>query len=137
MAKFVGILGTLSLIFAVVDLIHGPHNGDAHRFYIHIAEFIFFLGFLCLLQIWAFRAMTSKWNINRWLIVILCSIVTGILGLILFLLSDGSFHGDGGPIASSFLTMSAIAELALPVGLIGFLIDAIIRKNAGLPVLSR
>ena len=137
MAKFIGMLGALSLIFAVIDLIHGPHNGDAHRFYIHIAEFIFFFGFLCLLQIWAFRTMTSKWNINRWLIVILSSIVTGILALILFGLSGGSFHGDGGPIASSFLMMSVIGEIGLLIGLVGFLINAVMRKNAGYSVLSR
>jgi hypothetical protein len=137
MKKFVGILGLLSLIFGIADLVHGQHNGDTHRLYIHIVEFIFFFAFLCLLQIWAFRAMTSKWNINRWLIVILSSIVTGILGLILFALSGGSFHGDGGPIATTFLVMSLIGDLGLPIGVVGFLVNAIIRKNAGFPVLAR
>jgi len=52
MAKYTGILGSLALIFAVTDLVHGQHNGDAHRFFIHIAEFISFFSFLCLLEVW-------------------------------------------------------------------------------------
>src|SRR6266566_7378305 len=105
MAKYTGILGSLALIFAVTDLVHGQHNGDAHRFFIHIAEFISFFGLLCLLEIWAFRVITREVSVNRWLVITCFSFLTSLLSLILFGLSGGSFHGDSGPIALSFLLL--------------------------------
>ena|ERR1700760_715803 len=101
MAKLTGVFGVLALACAVFDLIHGPHNGDIHRMWIHIPEFIFFFGFLCLLEVWAFKVIIKEVNANRWLVVTCFSFVSGILGLILFALAGGSFHGDGGPFHSA------------------------------------
>jgi hypothetical protein len=68
MAKLTGILAVCALVFAIIDLVHGPDNGDAHRFVIHIVEFISFFGFLCLLELWAFKAIPKGFNLNRWLV---------------------------------------------------------------------
>jgi hypothetical protein len=97
MAELTGIFGVLALICAVIDLIHSPHNGDAHRMLIHIPEFIFFFGFLCLLEIWTFKTIIRQVNANRWLVVTVFAFFSGLLGLIFFGLAGGSFHGDGGP----------------------------------------
>jgi hypothetical protein len=137
MAKFTGILGSLALIFGFVDLIHGPHNGDAHRFFIHIAEFISFSGFLCILEIWAFRVITRELNLNRWLLVTCLSLLTCVLSLILFGLAGGSFHGDGGPIAFSFLLFYAIGATVVPVSFIVFVVVAISRKRNGVPMFDK
>jgi hypothetical protein len=136
MAKLTGILGVCALVFAIVDLIHGPHNGDRHRFFIHIAELIAFFGFLCPLETWAFRTVTRKANLNRWLVITCLSIFTFVLSLILFGISGGSFHGDGGPIASSFLLLWAIGSVVLPVSFVGFVVVAISRKRKGVPILD-
>jgi|SRR5215469_4020168 len=137
MAKLTGLVGVCALVFAIMDLIHGPHNGDAHRYYIHIAEFIFFFGFLCLLEIWAFRVITTEANLNRWLLTTCFSLFSLFVGLILFALAGGSFHGDGGPIASSFLVISTIGEIVFPISLIGFVVVAISRKRNGDPILDK
>jgi len=137
MAKLIGLAGVFALVFAIVDLIHGPHNGDVHRDYIHIAEFIFFFGFLCLLEIWAFRVITTEANLNRWLLVTCFSFFSCVVALILFGLVGGSFHGDGGPIAFSFLVISAVGEIALPISLIGFAVVAISRKRNGIAILDK
>jgi len=132
--KFIGVLGSLALIFAVTDLVHGPHNGDAHRFFIHIAEFIFFFGFLCLLEAWAFRIIIREFNVNRWLVVTFLSLLTGVLSLILFGFSGGSFHGDGGPISLSFLLLWTIGSTIFPISFIGFVIVAISHWRKGIPI---
>lgn len=137
MAKFIGILGVLALALAVVDLIHGPHNGDAHRVLIHVPEFISFLGLLCLLEIWGFNAVTSKFDTNRWLIVTCLSLLSSVLGLALFGLSGGSFHGDGGPIAASFLLLAAVGATVLPISFVVFIAMAISHKLKGIPILSK
>jgi hypothetical protein len=137
MAKLTGILGSLALIFAVTDLIHGPHNGDAHRFLIHIAEFISFFGFLCLLEIWAFRVIARELNVNRWLVVMCLSLLSCVLGLVFFGLAGGSFHGDGGPIAFSFLILSGIGEVVLPISLIVFVVVAISHRRQGIPIFNK
>ena len=137
MAKLTGILGTCALIFAIVDLVHGPHNGDAHRIVIHTVEFVSFFGFLCLLELWAFKAVPERFNLNCWLVIACLSFLTCFLSLILFGVSGGSFHGDGGPIAFSFLLLSALGSVVLPVSVIGFGVVAISRKRHGAPILDR
>jgi hypothetical protein len=137
MAKLTSILGTCALLLAIADIIHGQNNGDIHRQYIHVVEFTLFLGFLSSLEVWAFKALTRKIHLNRWLIVTLLSLLNVASAFLLFAMSGGSFHGDGGPIAFSFLLVYAIASLALPISLIGFFINAIMRKNAGFSILLR
>ena len=129
MQKLTGILAACALACAIIDLIHGPHNGDAHRVAIHAVEFVSFFGFLCLVQVLAFRAIVKEFDRNRWLALTFLSFLTCVLSLILFVVSGGSFHGDGGPIAFSFLVFWTIGTVALPVSLIGLLIDAILRKR--------
>ncbi|HZQ44129.1 MAG TPA: hypothetical protein VFA99_12815 [Acidobacteriaceae bacterium] len=137
MAKLTGILGLCALVFAIVDLIHGHHNGDAHGLVIHVVEFTSFFGFLCLLDAWAFKAVPMRFNLNRWLATTFLSLLNFVFGFILFIVSGGGFHGDGGPIAFSFFLIGAIGEVILPVSFIGFVVVAISRKRNGLPVLDR
>lgn len=137
MTKLTGIRGVCALVFAIIDLIHGPHNGDAHRIIIHIVEFISFFGFLCLLELWAFKAIPKRFNLNHWLVITYLSFLTFVLSLILFGISGGSFHGDGGPIASSFLLLWAIGSVVLPVSFVGFVVVAISRKRDGVPILDK
>jgi hypothetical protein len=137
MAILTGILGICALVFAIIDLVHGPHNGDAHRIVIHIVEFISFFGFLCLLELWAFKAIPSRFNLNRWLAITFLSVLTCVLSMILFGISGGSFHGDGGPIASSFLLLWAVGLVVLPVSFLGFVVVAISRKRDGVPILDK
>jgi hypothetical protein len=137
MWKLAGILSILTAILMAADFIHGPHNGDIYRTYIHVPEFIDFCSLLCLLEILAFRKVTLKFNLNRWLTLIPFAILSGIASLILFGLSGGSFHGDGGPITTSFLALSTIAEIGVPVALVGFCVSALLRKNAGSPIVRR
>src|SRR5215475_10069098 len=128
MAKFTGILGISALIFWAMDMIHGPHNGDAHRAIIHVAEFICFFGFLCLLEIGAFRIVTKQTRTSPWLAVTYLSLASCFLGLALFGLSGGSLHGDGGPIAASFLTLATIGFVAIPANFIVFVVVSIMKK---------
>src|SRR5947209_9406907 len=131
MAKLTGILGTCAIVFAIIDLIHGPHNGDAHRIVIHRMEFVSFFGFLCLLEFSALKSIVKRYNLNRWLAITCLSLLTCILSLIIFGLSGGSLHGDGGPIASSFLLLLAIGSVVLPVSFVAFVVVAISRKRDG------
>lgn len=103
---------------------------------IHIPEFIFFFGFLCLLEIWAFRIIIREVNANRWLVVTVFAFFSCLLGLIFFGLAGGSFHGDGGPIAVSFLLLYAIGAIVLPISLIAFVVVAISNKRKGIPILD-
>lgn len=137
MAKLAGILGVCALVFAIIDLIHGPHNGDEHRFVIHIFEFVSLFGLLCVLEVWAFKAVPWKYNMNHWLVATFLSLLSCIFGFILFFLSGGSFHGDGGPIAASFGLLGFMSEIVFPISLIGFVLVAIRRKRNGVPVLDR
>jgi hypothetical protein len=137
MVKLVGFFAVLALGLAIADLVHGPHNGDVHRYFIHIAEFIFFFGFLCLLEIWAFKTATRGHNLNRWLTATYLSLFTSVVSLILFGLSGGSFHGDGGPIASSFLLLWVMGSIVLPLSFVGFVVVLISRKRRGMPILDR
>ncbi len=115
-------------MLAIADISHGQHNGDIHRQYIHAPEFIFFTGFLIMLEILTFKTLCREIK-DRWLVVSLLSFFSFLLSLLLFGLSGGSFHGDGGPIAASFLLIDTIAAPGIVVGLIGSLVTAIIRKN--------
>jgi|GEM_PF-3816947 len=137
MVKLAGALGLLTALLAIADLIHGPNNGDIHRTYIHVPEFIFAFTFLGLTGFLLFRVFSDEIDLNRWIILFFFSIVFGLVNFVLFAMSGGSFHGDGGPIATSFGAMGAIAEIGLPVALIGFVVSAIVRKNAGFPILTR
>jgi hypothetical protein len=137
MVKIAGILGIVALLFAIIDIIHGQHTDGTARTVIHAVEFISLFPTLCLLGVSAFNGVVSELNLNRWLVAIFFSLGFGVLGLIFFALSGGSFHGDGGPIAVSFLALSAIGEIALPVSLIGFIVIAISRKRNGIPVLQK
>ncbi len=135
--KFAGILAALALVLAIADIIHGPHNGDVHRTYIHVPEFMFFFGFLCLLEILSFRTVTREFNTNRWLVATYLSLLSCVLGFLFFGLVGGSFHGDGGPIATSFFLLASIGEVALPVSFVGYIVVAIKRKRRGIPILDK
>ena len=128
MKKVTFILGLSTLIFALADLVHGQHNGDVHRDYIHIAEFVSFIGLLCLLETQAFRLMTEKADISRWLAVICLSISSFLAGFLLFLLAGGSAHGDGGPRAVGFGLVGYLGLICIPISTIGFLVTMIIRR---------
>jgi apolipoprotein N-acyltransferase len=65
------------------------------------------------------------------------SFLTCVLSLILFGISGGSFHRDGGPIAFSFLLLWAIGLVVLPVSFLGFVVVAISRKRDGVPILDK
>lgn len=122
-------LGTLVLIFATVDLIHGQHNGDAHRFYIHIAEFVTLLAFLSLLEIKTFTLMRTKFRLSLWSAFICLSAASLLVGFTLFGLAGGSAHGDGGPMAVGFAIIGCLGAIGLPIGTIGLLVQLILRKR--------
>jgi hypothetical protein len=137
MIKIAGVLGIIALVFAIIDIVHGQHTPGAARTFIHIVEFISFFPALCLSEVWVFRKTASEFSTNSWLVAIFFSLGTCILGFILFALSGGSFHGDGGPISLSFLALSTIGEIIFPISLVGFVVIAISRKRSGRPVLNR
>jgi hypothetical protein len=137
MTKLLGTLGLLALIFGVADLIHGPHNGDAHRYFIHAAEFISFFSFLCLLEVWIFRRVSREYRIDSWLAIMFLSLLSCLLGFLLFGLSGGSFHGDGGPIAVSFLLLGLIGGTMLPISFIVFVVTAISHWRKGSPIFHK
>ena len=83
----------------------------------------------CVVEVLAFRAIVKEFDRNRWLALTFLSFLTCVLSLILFVMSGGSFHGDGGPIAFSFLLFWTIGTVVLPVSLVGLLIDGILRKR--------
>ncbi len=120
-----------ALIFALADLIHGRHNGDVHRFYIHVAEFVSFIGFLCLLEIQAFKLLTKKVGLGRWLAGVCLSLASFVAGFALFGLSGGSAHGDGGPLAVGFGLIGCIGIIGLAVSIVGFLVAATMRRLKG------
>ena len=124
-------LGVFALTFALADLIHGQHNGDMHRFYIHVAEFVAFCGFLSLLAIQAFRLMTVMLDLNRWLASFYVSTASFLVGFILFGLAGGGAHGDGGPLAVSFALVGCIGAIGLPISIIGFLVVLLMRRRRG------
>lgn len=95
-------LGGSAFILALADVIHGQHNGDVHRVYIHRAEFVFFVSFLCLLVAQTFRLFRSKTGLSRWGAAFWLALASCFAGFILFGLAGGSPHGDGGPIAVGF-----------------------------------
>jgi hypothetical protein len=138
MAKAVGIFGVLALCLAIADIIHGQHNGDAYRIYIFTftAEFVSFFGFLCLLEILAFRIATKKFNTNRWLIATILSVLSCAIGFILFGLAGG-VHGVDGPITFGFLVLAIVGQFAILITFIGFLVVAISRKRRGMSILEK
>ncbi len=128
MRKATAVFGLATLAFALADLIHGQHNGDAHRFYIHIAEFMSFIGLLCILEIQAFRLMTGKIGLGRWLAALCSSLISFLAGFILFALAGGSAHGDGGPIAFGFGLVGYIGIIGIPISIIGYLVAMAMRR---------
>jgi len=122
-------VGTFALMLALADLIHGQHNGDIHRYYIHIAEFIAFLGFLTVLEIQTFRFMQKKFD--GWFSAFYLSLVSFIVGFAVFGLAGGSVHGDGGPIAASFALTGWFGMIGMPISLLGFLVALFMRKRNG------
>ena len=74
---------------------------------------------------------------NRWLVITCFSFLTSLLSLILFGLSGGSFHGDGGPIALSFLLLWTIGSTVFPISFIVFVNVAIAHWRQGIPILDR
>jgi hypothetical protein len=137
MKILLSVFGLLALGLAIADLIHGPHNGDVHRTYIHVPEFICFFGFLCLLEILAFHTAIRELDTSPWLIAMYFSICSSFLGFVLFDLVGGSPHGDGGPIAFSFLLLATIGLAAIPISFISFTLVAIIRKRKSAIVLEK
>jgi hypothetical protein len=89
------------------------------------------------LELWAFKAIPSRFNLNRWLAITYLSNLACVLSLILFGIPGGSFHGDGGSIASSFLLLWAVGLVVLPESFVGFVIVAISRKRDGVPILDK
>jgi hypothetical protein len=128
MKRATAVLGLSTLILALADLIHGQHNGDVHRFYIHIAEFASFIGLLCLMEIQAFRLMTEKSGLSRWLVGVCLSLGSFLAGFILFGLAGGSAHGDGGPLAVGFGLVGFIGMIGIPISIIGFLVAMAMRR---------
>ena len=128
-------LGSSALIFALADLIHGQHNGDSHRFYIHIAEFVLFFGFLSLLEIQAFKLMTQKYRLGRWLAGVCLSLASFLAGFTLFAIAGGSAHGDGGPLAVVFALIGCMGTLEIPISMTGFFVAMIMRKRTRYPQL--
>ncbi len=123
--------GVSALIFAVADLVHGQHNGDVHRFYIHIAEFLSFVCFLGLLEILAFRKAMERFGLDRWLAGFCISIVSFLAGFALFGISGGSAHGDGGPLAVGFALTGCLGLIGIPVSIVGFIVTITMRKRKG------
>jgi len=137
MKNLLGLFGVLAAALAVADLIHGPHNGDALRTYIHMPEFICFFLFLCVADVLIFQYLRHRFNLNPWLTLFLLAFVSGILNLVLFAIVGGSFHGDGGPLSASYLAMTVVAETCFPIAVIGFVVSAVLRKKAGFSILRR
>lgn len=131
MNKMTVVFGACALAFAVADLIHGQHNGDAHRLYIHIVEFVSFFAFLSLLEVHAFRSMADRVGLDRWLAGVFLSLASLLAGFTLFAVAGGSMHGDGGPLASCFFLMYGIATICAPITIVGFLVSMILRKING------
>ena len=116
-------------ILALADVIHGQHNGDVHRVYIHRAEFVFFVCFLCLLVAQTFRLFRSKTGLSRWGAAFWVALASCFAGFILFGLAGGSPHGDGGPIAVGFGLFGFLGMFALPVSVVGFFVASIFHKR--------
>lgn len=131
MKKLTVALGISALVFAIADVLHGQHNGDSRRFYIHVAEFVCFFGFLSLLEVLAFSLLRQKMGLGRWLAGICISLASLLAGFTLFALSGGSMHGDGGPLALSFGLICCIGAIALPITMVGLLASVIMRKLNG------
>jgi hypothetical protein len=125
------VLGTSALLLALADLIHGQHNGDIHRYYIHVAEFVAFLGFLGVLEIQAFKLIEKKLASNRWLASVYLSLASCLVGFAVFGLAGGGVHGDGGPIAVSFALIGLIGTIGVPISILGFLVALFMRKRNG------
>jgi hypothetical protein len=115
----------------LADLIHGQHNGDVHRFYIHIVEFVAFLGVFGLLAIEGFRLIKERFDLDRWLAGVCLSFVSFLEGFTVFALAGGSVHGDGGPIAVSFALIGLIGMIGIPISIVGFLVALLMRKHDG------
>lgn len=137
MKRLLVVMGFLSCALAATDAIHGPNNGDIHRTYIHVPEFICFLVFLCLLEAFAFRYARNRLRWNSWLVLMPFAVLAGVVNMVLFAASGGGVCGDGGPIAAVFITLSAVAEATAVVSLIGFIVSVVDRKSAGFPILRR
>jgi hypothetical protein len=132
MGKLVGVFGVLAICLAILD---SQYNGETYRTFILIAEFVSFLGFLCLMEVWAFRIATNKFNTNRWLIATILSVLSCAIGFILFGLAGG-VHG-GSAITFDSLLLLIVGEFAIPITFIGFVIVAILRKKRGMPILEK
>ena len=122
-------LGTSALVLALADLIHGQHNGDIHRYYIHIAEFAAFLGFLSVLEVQAFSLIEEKFALGRWFASVFLSLTSCLVGFAVFGLAGGGVHGDGGPIAVSFALIGLIGTIGMPISLLGFIVAFFMRKR--------
>lgn len=123
MKPLLTVLGVSAIILALADLVHGQHNGDVHRFYIHIAEFTAFFAFLILLEIQALRLTKERFGLDRWLAGVYLSLGSLLGGFTVFAFAGGSVHGDGGPIAVSFGLIGLIGTIALPISIVGFLVE--------------
>ncbi|HEY2040682.1 MAG TPA: hypothetical protein VGG95_13505 [Edaphobacter sp.] len=131
MKQSITILGVSALIFALADLIHGQHNGDVHRFYIHVVEFVAFFGFLSLLELQAFRLVKKAFDLDRWMACFFVSTASFLIGFTLFALAGGSAHGDGGPLALGFAIVGCIGVIGLPLSIIGSLVMFLTRRRRG------
>lgn len=129
MKKAIVLLVMSVALSALVDLIHGQHNGDIHRTYIHAVEFVLLLLLLSALTLQAYETLTRKLEMSGWAAASFLSSASLVVGFSIFGLSGGSVHGDGGPIATGFGITGFIGMLGLPVTLVGWLVALLLRRH--------
>ncbi|WP_089410305.1 hypothetical protein [Granulicella rosea] len=122
MRKLIIFAGTAALFSALIDVIHGQHNGDVHRTYIHVAELVLFLLFLTALALQGRRQAMSRFDLGGWAASLCISLASIVLGFALFGLSGGSAHGDGGAISVAFGIFGILGIAGVPISLVGWLI---------------
>ena len=127
--KVTALLATSAILSALVDVIHGQHNGDVHRTYIHAVELVSILLLLSAFTLQAHRKLTGKPGLSGWAAALCLTFALLISGFAMFGLSGGRVPGAGGPIAVAFGIIGCIGMLGLPVCLIGWLVALLIRRS--------
>lgn len=77
-------LGTSALLSALIHVLHGQHNGDVHRTYIHAVELALFVSFLTTLAMQAYKQLRRKLELSSWPASLSLSVASVILGFALF-----------------------------------------------------
>lgn len=128
---------SITLVFGVTDIIHGPHKDDIHRTYIHGVEFSSAVAFLILAEVCLYLRLRGTLDINSWLLLLPYALLSGVANLLLFIACGGGVHGDGGPLSAAYLCLSVLSEVTCVVAFFGALVSIVIRKTEGRPVLRR